>query len=428
MKIGLVSVAAVILFVIGAEIFLVLGITGLLAQYLFLPQLPDMVMVQRMIGGMNQSTLLAIPFFIFAAELMARGSIAGRLTDMAEAFVGHRRGGIGHTTTGACLLFGSVSGSAPATVAGLGRILYPRLLSSGSGSNFSVGLIVASAEISLLIPPSITLIIYGWLTGTSIIDLFAAGLVVGIILAAGFSVYVHIHSLIVRPALMEKVDAARRWKALKGAALPLGMPILILGGIYSGFFTTTEAAAVAAIYALVVETLITRSLNWRQVCSVAESAALVIVGLFIILAVGSYLSFLVTLTGVPAAIAQTIAAADMSVIHFLLIVNLVFIIAGMFLDPVSMQIVLVPMLAPVAFTLGVDPVHFGIIVVLNVAIGTVTPPFGLDLFVASTTLRLPVSQIIAGVIPFLLVNIAVLMLITLFPDISTWFPQLLRRS
>ena len=426
MKIGLISAAAIILLMIGAEIFLVLGITGLLAQYLYLPYLPDIALVQRMVGGMNQSTLLAIPFFIFAAELMARGSIAGRLTDMAEAFVGHTRGGMGHSTTGACLLFGSVSGSAPATVAGLGRILYPRLVESGSGSKFSIGLIVASAEVSLLIPPSITLIIYGWLTGTSIIDLFAAGLVVGLILAAGFSMYVHVHSLIVRPSLMEPADAARRWQALKGALLPLGMPVLILGGIYSGYFTTTEAAAVAAIYALFVETLITRSLNWRQVCSAAESAALVIVGLFIILAVGSYLSYLVTLAGMPASIAGSIAAADMSIIHFLLIVNLIFIIAGMFLDPVSMQIVLVPVLAPVAFTLGVDPVHFGIIVVLNVAIGTITPPFGLDLFVASTTLNIPVSKIIVGVTPFLLVNLLVLLLITFFPEISTWFPQLLR--
>ncbi|HCE41866.1 MAG: C4-dicarboxylate ABC transporter permease [Alcanivorax sp.] len=425
MKPILVTCVAVALFIAGAEIFLVLGVSGLVGKHLFLENLPDIVMIQKMIGGINQSTLLAIPLFIFAAELMARGSIAARLTGMVEAFIGHRRGGLGHTTTGACFAFGAVSGSAPATVAGLGKILYPRLIETGTNRSFAVGLIVATAEISLLVPPSITLIIYGWLTGTSIIDLFAAGLAVGCLLAFCFSVYVHIRSLRDAPRLQEKADGAARRTAVEAALLPLGMPVIILGGIYSGAFTTTEAAAVAALYALLVETLITRALSWKGVAKVAESSALVTTTLFIILAVGSFASYLVTVAGVPAAIGAFIAGADISALQFLLIVNVVFLIAGMFMDPVSMQIVLVPVLAPVAMALGVDPVQFGIIVVLNVAIGTITPPFGLDLFVASSALRVPVTEIIAGVWPFLLVNLVVLALVTLFAPLSTFLPGLL---
>ncbi|MFP1681349.1 TRAP transporter large permease [Alloalcanivorax sp. C16-1] len=425
MKSVLITVVAVALFVAGAEIFLVLGVSGLVGKHLFLENLPDIVMVQKMIGGINQSTLLAIPLFVFAAELMARGSIAARLTGMVEAFIGHRRGGLSHTTTGACFAFGAVSGSAPATVAGLGKILFPRLIATGASRSFAVGLIVATAEISLLVPPSITLIIYGWLTGTSIIDLFAAGLAVGTVLAAAFTVYVHLKSRKETSQLGEKASREQRCKAVKAALLPIGMPIIILGGIYSGLFTTTEAAAVAALYALLVETLITRALSWKGVAQVAESSALITTTLFIILAVGSFASYLVTVAGVPAAIGAFIASADISALQFLLIVNVVFLIAGMFMDPVSMQIVLVPVLAPVAMALGVDPVQFGIIVVLNVAIGTITPPFGLDLFVASSALRVPVTEIIAGVWPFLLVNLVVLMLVTLFPSVSTFLPGLL---
>ncbi|MCU5786652.1 TRAP transporter large permease [Alloalcanivorax marinus] len=425
MKSVLITVVAVALFVAGAEIFLVLGVSGLVGKHLFLENLPDIVMVQKMIGGINQSTLLAIPLFVFAAELMARGSIAARLTGMVEAFIGHRRGGLSHTTTGACFAFGAVSGSAPATVAGLGKILFPRLIATGASRSFAVGLIVATAEISLLVPPSITLIIYGWLTGTSIIDLFAAGLAVGTVLAGAFTVYVHLKSRKETSRLGEKASREQRCKAVKAALLPIGMPIIILGGIYSGLFTTTEAAAVAALYALLVETLITRALSWNGVAKVAESSALITTTLFIILAVGSFASYLVTVAGVPAAIGAFIAGADISALQFLLIVNVVFLIAGMFMDPVSMQIVLVPVLAPVAMALGVDPVQFGIIVVLNVAIGTITPPFGLDLFVASSALRVPVTEIIAGVWPFLLVNLTVLLLVTLFPSVSTFLPGLL---
>ncbi|MCH2556650.1 MAG: TRAP transporter large permease [Alcanivorax sp.] len=425
MKSVLITVVAVALFVAGAEIFLVLGVSGLVGKHLFLENLPDIVMVQKMIGGINQSTLLAIPLFVFAAELMARGSIAARLTGMVEAFIGHRRGGLSHTTTGACFAFGAVSGSAPATVAGLGKILFPRLIATGASRSFAVGLIVATAEISLLVPPSITLIIYGWLTGTSIIDLFAAGLAVGTVLAAAFTVYVHLKSRKEASQLGEKATREQRCKAVKAALLPIGMPIIILGGIYSGLFTTTEAAAVAALYALLVETLITRALSWKGVAQVAESSALITTTLFIILAVGSFASYLVTVAGVPAAIGAFIAGADISALQFLLIVNVVFLIAGMFMDPVSMQIVLVPVLAPVAMALGVDPVQFGIIVVLNVAIGTITPPFGLDLFVASSALRVPVTEIISGVWPFLLVNLTVLLLVTLFPSVSTFLPGLL---
>ncbi|MBX9845392.1 MAG: TRAP transporter large permease [Xanthobacteraceae bacterium] len=412
-------VLAAVLLVLGFEMFLVMGIPTLLAWQIFFPNIPSIAVAQKLIGGVNTSTLLAIPFFVFAADIMARGTIAKRLTDLVKANVAHLSGGLGHTTVISCMSFGSICGSAPATVAALGRLLHPELIRARYSEKFSLGLIASSAECALLIPPSITLIIYGWLTGTSIADLFAAGLAVGIVLGIAFMIQVQIVTWRTGAGASPRASRQERLAALRDGLVALGMPVIILGGIYGGVFTATEAAAVAVVYALVVEVLIYRSFGFRDLIQVSESSAVTVVVIFILLAMGSALSFFITLAQVPAFFTQLFADWKVNWIVFLLIVNVILLIAGMFIDPNSILLVLIPTFYPVAVALGIDPVHFGLIVCLNISIGMITPPFGLDLFVASSTLRRPVEAVIAGVWPFIATNIIVLALISYIPQIST---------
>lgn len=424
MLVILLCALAAVLLALGFEMFLVMGIPSLLAWQVFFPGIPSIAIAQKLVGGVNTSTLLAIPFFIFAADIMARGTIAKRLTDLVKSNVGHLSGGIGHTTVVSCMAFGSICGSAPATVAALGRLLHPELVRAGYSEKFSLGLIASSAECALLIPPSITLIIYGWLTGTSIADLFAAGFAVGTVLGIGFMIQVQIVTWRTGAGASPRASRHERLLAWRDGLVALGLPGIILGGIYGGIFTATEAAAVAVVYALTVEVLIYRSFGFRELMEVSESSAVTVVVIFILLALGSVVSFLITLAQVPAFFTQLFVDWNVNWIVFLLIVNVIFFVAGMFIDPNSILLVLVPTFYPVAAALGIDPVHFGLVVCLNICIGMITPPFGLDLFVTSSTLRRPVEQVIAGVWPFIVTNIIVLMLITYIPALSTTIVRL----
>jgi C4-dicarboxylate transporter DctM subunit len=421
---ALVIIVAVLLLVLGFEMFLVLGVPALMIKEFFYGNLPDPVVVQKILGGINHTTLLAIPFFILAAELMGEGQIARRLTGLVKVLVGHLRGGMGYTTIGGSMAFGSVSGSAPATVAAMARMVYPEMRKAGFSDKFSLGLIVSSAETALLIPPSITFIIYGWMTGTSVAKLFVGGLAVGLVLGLAFAIMAALEA---RRSGVER-GPRTSWKerviAIREAGWALGMPIIILGGIYSGYFTPTEAAAASVVYAIFVEGVIFRELTFRKLFAVTERAAISTAIIFVLLAMGGLLSYFITLAQVPSAITAFLDAIHAGPIMFLLIVNISFLIAGMFIDPNSALLILVPPLYPVATALGIDPVHFGMIVTLNISIGMITPPFGLDIFVASSTLSKPVLTIISGLWPFIIANLIVLAIITYVPDISTFLPNL----
>lgn len=421
---ALVIIVAVLLLVLGFEMFLVLGVPALMIKEFFYGNLPDPVVVQKILGGINHTTLLAIPFFILAAELMGEGQIARRLTGLVKVLVGHLRGGMGYTTIGGSMAFGSVSGSAPATVAAMARMVYPEMRKAGFSDKFSLGLIVSSAETALLIPPSITFIIYGWMTGTSVAKLFVGGLAVGLVLGLAFAIMAALEA---RRSGVER-GPRTSWKerviAIREAGWALGMPIIILGGIYSGYFTPTEAAAASVVYAIFVEGAIFRELTFRKLFAVTERAAISTAIIFVLLAMGGLLSYFITLAQVPSAITAFLDAIHAGPIMFLLIVNISFLIAGMFIDPNSALLILVPPLYPVATALGIDPVHFGMIVTLNISIGMITPPFGLDIFVASSTLSKPVLTIISGLWPFIIANLIVLAIITYVPDISTFLPNL----
>jgi C4-dicarboxylate transporter DctM subunit len=417
----LIIALAVVLLVLGFEMFLVLGIPGLAVKEAFYGRLPDPAIVQKILGGIDHTTLLAIPFFIFAANLMGSGQIARQLIGVVKALVGHTVGGMGHTVVGGSMAFGAVSGSAPATVAAMGRMVYPEMRAYGFSEKFSLGLLVASAETALLIPPSITFIIYGWMTGTSIAHLFAGGLAVGLFLGLAFAVFVAVEAR--RTGV--KITARVGWAERLRAKFALGMPVIILGGIYSGTVTPTEAAAVSVVYAIVVEMLVYRELRFADLFRITEESAVATSIIFILLAMGGMISFFITIAQVPNQILGFLTAIEAGPVMFLMVVNIAFFIAGMFIDPNSALLILVPPLFPVATALGIDPVHFGMIVTLNISLGMITPPFGLDIFVASSTLDKPVMNIIAGVWPFVLVNILVLLVITYVPGISLFVPDLI---
>ncbi len=262
------------LLVFGFEMFLVLGVSALAIKEFFYGSIPDVVIIQKLVGGINITTLLAIPFFIFAAQLMGHGQIARRLTDFIKSLVGHTRGGMGHTLIGGSMAFGSVSGSAPATVAAMGRMVFPEMTKSGFSEKFSLGLIISSAETALLIPPSITLIIYGWMTGTSIAKLFAGGLAVGLVLGLAFAVLVYIEARRAGLTPQKRLSAREKFAAFKAAGWAVGMPVIILGGIYSGLFTPTEAAAVSVVYAIFVEGVIYRGLTFKSLVELTEKSAI----------------------------------------------------------------------------------------------------------------------------------------------------------
>jgi C4-dicarboxylate transporter, DctM subunit len=357
---------------------------------------------------------------------MAHGVIAQRLTAMVRALVGHYPGGIGHTTVGSCVAFGAVCGSAPATVAALGRLCVPELRRAGYSSRFSLGLIAASAECALLVPPSITLIIYGWLTGTSIAALFAGGLAVGVVLGVAFMALVQWETWRVGASRGRRPAPRERWEVIKAGAWGLGLPVVILGGIYSGVFTPTEAAAVAVVYAAFVEMVVYRALGPRELLRIAESSAVAVATIFILLSMGALLSYFVVLADLPRMVLDLVHEMNMNWVAFLFFVNLLMLVAGMFIDPNSILLLFIPTLYPVATALGVDPVHFGLLVTLNISIGMITPPFGLDLFVTAGTLQRPVEEVIGGIWRFVLLNIAVLALITYVPAISTALPRLLQ--
>lgn len=418
-------VLAIAMLLMGFEMLLVMGVPALLTKWIFYREMPEILVVQKMLGGVQVVTLLAIPFFIFAADIMSHGQIASRLTEMVRRLIGHYSGGLGHATVVSMMTFGAISGSAPATVAALGRLTHPELIRAGYREKFSLGLIASAAECALLIPPSITFIIYGWLTGTSIAALFAAGLVVGIVLGLAFMVQVQLETWRTGARAADAPRRGERMLAVRRGLLGMFVAGLVLVGIYAGFFTATEAAAVAVVLALVVELFIYRSLTIRDVARIAEGSAITTVVVFILLAMGTFLSTFLTLSDVHTRILDWIQAAGLNWVTFLMAVNVILFIAGMFIDPNSILLLFIPVLFPVAQALGIDPVHFGVVATLNICIGMITPPFGLDLFVASSTLRRPVDLIIGGIWPFVLTNVIVLLIISYIPQISTALPRLI---
>ena len=419
----LLFVALIVFMVAGVPIFVALSGSSALSIAVF-SNLDLVVIIQRMIAGLNKFSLMSIPFFILAANLMGEGGISKRIINLANAFVGHISGGLGMVAILASLFFGAISGSAPATVVAIGAILYPALKEKRYGVEYSSGVITAAGSLGIIIPPSVTMIVYGTVTGASVGSLFIAGFGAGIVYALMYVIYTYFYAkrhpeIIKQP----KTNWSEKWKAIKESAWGMGVPVIILGGIYGGIFTPTEASAVAVIYALFVSMVIYRELSFKGLIECIKKSAISTVQIMILMAGACVFAWILTSEGITVAIADAILGVSSNKTVILLMMNIILLIAGMFLDGASIVTILGPLFFPIAMQAGIDPVHLGIVMVVNCAIGMFTPPFGLNLFVASSITEQPVMKVAKGAIPFIILSIIALILITYIPEISLWLPN-----
>ena len=421
----LTAVVAIVLLLMGFPMMVPLLAAALTLLFMVLQMDNVGLLIGQMISGVQTWALAAVPLFIFAADIMTRGHTANRLLDLVQSFVGHLRGGLPITTAASCTLFGAVSGSTQATVVAMGTAMRPRLLEKGYSDKFTIALIINASDIALLIPPSIGLIIYGVVSGASIGDLFIAGILPGLLLLLLFSVYCWFASI--RMGIEPEPEATwlRRWQALKKAALPLGFPVVVVGGIYGGLFSPTEAAAIAVLYALILEVVILRSIRISELWDIALSTGLITAVVFILVAAGNAFTYTISFAGIPQAILDPIVAdIGHSKILVLSLIAVSFFIGCMFVDPIVVILILTPLFKPAVTAAGLDPVHVGIIVTLQAAIGSATPPFGCDIFTAMAVFRRPYFDVIRGTAPFIALLILATIILILFPQISLWLPSL----
>ena len=417
---GILSVLAGFL-LLGLPIFLALSLTVFVVLYLF-TGIPLSIVPQRMFAGVNNFTLMAIPFFILAAEMMRIGGLAERLIDLARVLVGSVRGGMAIAAVLACMFFAAISGSAPATVATIGTIMIPTLVEGGYGRRFAVGIVTTAGTLGLIIPPSITMIVYGAVTGTSIGQVFVAGFLPGVVLGIMLMVYCHVHARRAGMQPSPRTTWSEVGQAFRRASWGLGLPVVLLGGIYSGIFTPTESAAVAVVYGFFVSVFIYRQVGVHELFQILKTSGLLSATLLVIAAGAAAFSWLLASQGIPSMLAGTVLSLTDSQWVLLLLFNVVLLIAGCFLDGVSALIVLAPLMQPIAEQYGVDPVHFGIVAVVNLALGMVTPPVGLNLFVASAIAKMPVHEVARAVMPSLGILMLGLVLLTYVPHLTMLLP------
>lgn len=408
------------LLVSSTPIAVALGFTSLIYLSLFSP-LPLTQFAEKFVNSLNVFPLMAIPFFVLAAKLMTEGGLGGRLVNAAKALVGGTRGGLATSTILTCVVFAAISGSSPATVVAVGALMIPAMLRNGYGKNFAVGLVTTSGSLGILLPPSITFVVYGIITGQSIGALFVAGIVPGLIAAAGLIVLAVIISRVRKFGGAEEARGMTfkgRLRAFRSATLALGLPVVIIGGIYSGAFTPTESAIVAVMYAAVVSLVIYRDIKLRDLPRIALASAKTSAMIMFIVASGTVFSFALTLERIPSNIAQSVLSSDITPFVFLLTVNILLLVAGAFMETTSAMLILVPILFPIAMQLGIDPIHFGVIIVLNLEIGMMTPPLGLNLFVASGLTGMNVLRVAKAALPSVGVLMLTLILVTYVPQVS----------
>ncbi len=413
-----------ILVFIGAPVFIALAFSSLISLMMF-SDLSLMAVTQRMIGGIDKFSLMSVPFFILGANVMKSGGIAKRILKWSEVMVGHQRGGLAIVTIVACMFFGAVSGSSPATVIAIGGLMYPALKEKKYSSGFNIGLITSSGSIALLIPPSISAIIYGSVTGASVGALFMAGVGAGIIYSAAYIIYSIIYAKRNNLPVNEKSTTKEKVAATVDALWALGIPVIIMGGIYSGLFTPTEASGISAVYAIVIGLFVYREMSYRDLAKVCVDSAKSTAQLMMLLAAASVFGWVLTVAQVPQNLTNAIISLNVGKYGFLLLVNIILLIAGMFIDGSSAIIITAPLLYPIAMQLGVNAIHLGVIMVANASIGMFTPPFGLNLFVAQPLTGENMHNIMKGVMPFVFISIIALLVITYIPIISLFLPRLI---
>jgi C4-dicarboxylate transporter DctM subunit len=409
---------------IGMPIAISLGLSSLLTIVFFAQDSLASLSV-KLYETSEHYTLLAIPFFILAGALMSTGGVAKRMVDFAIAAVGHLRGGLAIASILACMLFAAVSGSSPATVVAVGSIVIAGMVRNGYPQEFAAGVICNAGTLGILIPPSIVMVVYAAVTDVSVGRIFMAGVIPGILLGLMLMLAVHWRVKKLNIPLKQRASLGEVFSKFRKSMWGLALLVIIMGGIYGGVFTPTEAAAVSAVYALFVAVFIYRDLKFHQLPQVFVEASRTTVMLMFIIANAMLFGHVLTTERIPQTIAEHIVAIGMAPWMFLLVVNIVLLVAGNFMEPTGIILILAPIFFPIANHLGIDPIHLGVIMVVNMEIGMVTPPVGLNLFVTSGITGMSIMQVTRAALPWLMVLLVFLVIITYIPQISLFLPNLL---
>ncbi len=426
-----------VLLLTGMPVSIALGLTVM--TFLFtMTSVPMDSIALKLFTGIEKFEIMAIPFFILAGGFLTHGGVAQRMIRFASSMVGHLPGGMGLAAVLACALFASISGSSPATVAAIGSIMIPAMAKQGYPVQFGTGIVSTSGGLGILLPPSIVMVMYAVATsgmmvegpdgvrvGTaSIGQLFIAGVVPGLILAFMLGMTTMFRAWKLNYPRMPKASMRERWAAFKDSVWGLMLVVVVMGGIYSGVFTPTEAAAISAVYAFVIAVWVYKDVKLKDVRKIVlESAAMSAMLLYIITNAVMF-AFILTSEQIPQDIAAWIVDQGMGLVAFLLFVNVLLLIIGMVMEPSGLILIMAPILFPVAMKLGMDPVHFGIMLVVNMEIGLATPPVGLNLYVASSISKLGLTEVTKSTLPWLLTGLTFLMIITFIPEVTLWFPRL----
>jgi len=411
------------LLLFGFPFMVVLLATFIITSVFYLPDLNMNILVQQILGGIKPLSLVCVPMFILAGNIITSGQSARRMINMVRAYLGHLFGGLPIVTNVACTLFGAVSGSTQATVSAIGGTMRPMLLEAGYSSSFSLGLIINSSDIAFLIPPSIGFIVYGVATQTSVGKLFLAGIIPGLLVCLLFSLFSYFYSKRYGIGLYPKANWKERIRVTREGILLIGFPVLILGGIYGGIFSPTEAAAAAVFYALVLEGFVYRSLNFKKLVDVALSTAVITAVVFILVGAGQAIAWFLSYSGIAKLILPPLFGPDPSALKVIVIINIAYFFACMFVDPIVAIYVLTPLFAPYVAQAGIDKVFLGVLVTMQAAIGSATPPCGCDIFTAMVIFKRPYIEVISMTWPFILILLFAVALVVIFPELALFIPR-----
>ncbi|HRF21649.1 MAG: TRAP transporter large permease subunit [Comamonas sp.] len=412
------------LMVTGMPVSIALGLTVL--SFLFgFTDVPLESVALKLFTGIEKFEIMAIPFFILAGNFLTHGGVARRMINFATAMVGHWHGGLGLGGVVACALFAAVSGSSPATVVAIGSILLPAMAKAGFPKRFGAGVIATSGALGILIPPSIVMVMYAVATNTSVGALFMAGVVPGLLLAMVLGGVTWWRARKNNYPRLPKATWGERWVAFRKSFWGLFLIVVVMGGIYSGIFTPTEAAAMSAVYAFIVAVFVYKDMGLKDVSRVLLSSANMSAMLLYIITNAALFSFIMTNENIPQAMADWMLGNGLGVISFLLAVNVILLLAGNFMEPSSIMLIFAPILFPIAMQLGIDPIHLGILMVVNMEVGMCHPPVGLNLYVASGITKMGITELTVAVWPWLLSMLGFLVLVTYWPNLSLWLPRTL---
>jgi C4-dicarboxylate transporter DctM subunit len=422
MSAAIIFLMLALLMLTGMPVSISLGLTVLTFLFAF-TEVPLESVALKLFTGIEKFEIMAIPFFILAGNFLTHGGVARRMIEFATSMVGHFRGGLGMSSVFACALFAAVSGSSPATVVAIGSIMLPAMMKAGYPKPFGIGVISSSGGMGILIPPSIVMVMYAVSTNSSIGALFMAGVIPGIILALflGFTTWYQARKG--NYPREQRRSWGERWQALRKSIWGLLLIVVVIGGIYSGLFTPTEAAAMSAVYAFVIAVFVYKDLKMVDVPKVLLNSANMSAMLLYIITNAVLFSFILTNEQIPQAVAEWIQGSGLGVIGFLIAVNILLLVMGSFMEPSSIILITAPILFPIAMKLGIDPIHFGVMITVNMEIGMITPPVGLNLYVASGVAKMGLTDCSKAVWPWLLTMLTFLMIITYVPAVSTWLPR-----